>query len=219
MDTNEGTVRLVGYTANADCIIWEKVNLQHLPNLISILRLATVPVLVWLAASQMQMAFAWLILIAGLTDVLDGWLARRFGWTSAIGALLDSIADVTLILVALYGIWSMQRIVFVDEWLVFAGVSAIWFVVHVSALIRYGRLASFHTRLARLGILMFGVCVLLLFFYDFVPWVFYLSAATSFLGGIESLIMIVLIPNWSPDIPDGLYRVLQQRRRGSNGRD
>jgi CDP-diacylglycerol--glycerol-3-phosphate 3-phosphatidyltransferase len=190
------------------------MNLQYLPNAISVLRLATVPVLVWLAASQQQVAFAWLILAAGLTDILDGWLARRYGWTSALGALLDSIADVTLILVAIYGVWSMYREVVLQEWLAFSAVFLIWTVVHLSALLRYGRLASFHTRLARIGILMFGVFVLLLFFYGFVPWYFRLAAATSFLGGIESLIMILLIPTWSPDIPDGLLRVIRQRRAG-----
>ena len=95
------------------------IPLRHIPNVISLLRLAAVPVLIWLAFNQEQRVFAWLILVAGLTDILDGWVARHYGWTSALGALLDSISDVALILVAIYGIWMMQREVFIDEWLVF----------------------------------------------------------------------------------------------------
>ena len=150
--------------------------------------------------------------MAGLTDALDGWLARRFGWTSALGALLDSIADVSLILVSVYGIWRLQPQVFIDERWVFAAVIGIWTVVHLTALVRYGRLASFHTRFTQLGIVLFGVFVMVLLFYEFVPWFFHVSATICFLGGIESLIMIILVPQWSPDLRAGLFAVLRQRR-------
>lgn len=188
------------------------MQIRHLPNAISLLRLAAVPVLLWLAFNQDQRVFAWLILAAGLTDVLDGWLARRFGWTSALGALLDSISDVSLILVAIYGIWSMQQHVFLDNWMVFAAVTGIWTVVHLTALVRYGRLASFHTRFTRLGILAFGGFVLALFFQGFLPVVFYLAATICFFAGIESLIMILLIAEWTPDLRAGLPAALRRRR-------
>ena len=188
------------------------ISARHIPNVISLLRLAAVPVLVWLAFNQEQRVFAWLILVAGLTDILDGWVARHFGWTSALGALLDSISDVSLILVAIYGIWMMQREVFIDEWMVFSAVIGIWSAVHLSALLRYGRLASFHTRFTQLGILLFGLFVLILLFYGFVPIYFYLSAAICFLAGVESLVMILLIPQWTPDLRGGLPELLRQRR-------
>jgi CDP-diacylglycerol--glycerol-3-phosphate 3-phosphatidyltransferase len=191
------------------------MKLKHLPNIISTLRLLTVPVLVWLAAGKNQTAFAWLILVAGLTDVLDGSIARHFGWTSRLGAALDSIADVLLILVALFGVWAMHPHVIVDEWPVFAGVSAIWMIVHCFALYRYGRLASFHTRLSQVGILLFGLVVLLLFFHAFVPWFFYFAAAISFAGGLESLVLIALIPQWTPDIRGGLLQYVRERGTGN----
>jgi len=192
------------------------MKLKHIPNVISLILLAAVPVLVWLATSQAQLPFAWLILAAGVTDALDGWVARRFGWTSALGALLDSSADVMLILVAVYGVWTMQRDVFIDEWPVFVAALSIWALVHAIALIRYGRLASFHTQLTQLGILLFGLFILLLFFYGFVPWLFYFSAATCFVAGIESLILIAIIPQWTPDLRGGLLWVFRQRRASGN---
>ena len=191
---------------------------RHIPNAISLLRLAAVPVLVWLALRQEQPAFAWLILAAGLTDILDGWIARRFGWTSALGALLDSISDVSLILVAIFGIWMLQRDVFIAEWMVFAAVLGIWSVVHVTALLRYGRLASFHTRFTQLGIVLFGIFVLILLFYAFVPAYFYLAAAICFMAGIESLVMVFLIPEWTPDLKAGIPDALRRRRELLNGK-
>ena len=173
----------------------------------------TVPFLFWLVDAGMQSAFAWLLLAAGISDVIDGWLARTFGWTSAMGALLDSIADVLVVLVVVYGIWRLQPQVFIHEWPIFIAVLVIWSIVHVTALVRYGRLASFHTGLTRIGLMLFGIFVLVLFFSGFTPWLFYLSAIPCFLGGVESLVMIFLVSEWTPDLRGGLVEVLRRRKQ------
>ena len=71
--------------------------LLNLPNLITIARILLVPVMVWAIASQ-EMAIAFfLFLAAGLSDAVDGFLAKRFGMTSELGAYLDPLADKVLI--------------------------------------------------------------------------------------------------------------------------
>lgn len=187
--------------------------LRYLPNIISSLRLAAVPVLVWLAYHQHREPFAWLLVVAGATDILDGWLARTFNWVSRAGALLDSIADVLLVLVTLFGIWMLHRYVIVDHPAVIWSVCSIWFVVHLAAVLRYGRLASFHTWFARFGLAVFGVFAIILFFFDFVRWFYYTSAAICFLGAVENLLMVLLLPKWTPNIHGGLIEVLRRRSR------
>jgi cardiolipin synthase len=71
--------------------------LRHLPNLICLGRI----VLIWpiLAALSAQ-AYGWAAVcfaIAGVSDLLDGGLAKRFGWTSELGKWLDPIADKCLL--------------------------------------------------------------------------------------------------------------------------
>lgn len=74
--------------------------LRQLPNLLSITRgLCAVP-LIWLIVGGHWSQAFWLALLAGLTDVLDGWLAKRFGWQSRLGAALDGLADKALLLSA-----------------------------------------------------------------------------------------------------------------------
>jgi len=69
----------------------------NLPNLITIGRILLVPVVVWAIASrQMQIAFL-LFLAAGVSDAVDGFLAKRMGMASELGAHLDPLADKTLI--------------------------------------------------------------------------------------------------------------------------
>jgi cardiolipin synthase len=68
-----------------------------IPNLITLGRILLVPVVVWAIASG-EMLFAFLLfLAAGISDAVDGFLAKRFGMTSELGALLDPLADKILI--------------------------------------------------------------------------------------------------------------------------
>jgi len=68
-----------------------------IPNLITLARILTVPVIVWaITAGEMLFAFG-LFLAAGVSDAVDGYLAKRFGMTSELGAYLDPLADKALI--------------------------------------------------------------------------------------------------------------------------
>ncbi len=72
-----------------------------LPNLISILRLLLVPVIVTCIVSRNDQAAFWLFVAAGLSDAVDGFIARHFGLLSELGTYLDPLADKAL-LVSIY---------------------------------------------------------------------------------------------------------------------
>ena len=75
--------------------------MRHLPNLICVLRLALIwPVLATLHAGQYLAALV-LFIAAAVSDGLDGYLAKRFRWTSELGKFLDPLAD-KLLLVAVF---------------------------------------------------------------------------------------------------------------------
>ena len=80
---------------------------NSIPNLITLGRILLVPIIVWaIASNQMEFAFA-VFIVAGVSDAVDGFLAKRFNMTSELGALLDPLADKAL-LVSIYialGIW------------------------------------------------------------------------------------------------------------------
>ena len=78
--------------------------LWTIPNLISFLRLAAIPVFLWLLlARDDPRNAAFLLITIGWTDFLDGWLARKLGQTSEIGKFLDPVADRLAILAAVAG--------------------------------------------------------------------------------------------------------------------
>ena len=65
-----------------------------IPNLISLVRLALVPVFLWLVFAKNNVVGAgWLLGLIGSTDWIDGYLARRLGQVSKVGEFLDPLAD------------------------------------------------------------------------------------------------------------------------------
>lgn len=93
---------------------------MNLPNAITITRFLLVPVVVWAIAShQMQIAF-WLFAAAAISDMIDGFLAKRFRMASELGAHLDPLADKAM-LVSIYVMLAVAGTL--PLWLVIAVVS------------------------------------------------------------------------------------------------
>ncbi|GAA3836544.1 CDP-alcohol phosphatidyltransferase family protein [Nocardioides panacisoli] len=76
-----------------------------LPNLLSLLRLAGVPLFLWLVLGPEADAWALVLLaVSGITDFLDGWLARKLNQQSVVGQILDPVADRLYILAVVVGL-------------------------------------------------------------------------------------------------------------------
>jgi CDP-diacylglycerol--glycerol-3-phosphate 3-phosphatidyltransferase len=186
--------------------------LARTPDLITIARLLSAPVLAWFAYNHMHTAFAALLLPALFSDVVDGWLARKLGVTSDVGALLDSIADILLMAVMLYAIWPLHPYVYRDHGWAIIAVVILLALMHLASLLKFGRLASFHTRLIRAGIFVFSIFSVVLFLFGFVPWLLYLAGFVCTLGALEHFAILALLPEWKANIHGGLPEVLRLRR-------
>lgn len=107
----------------------------NIPNLLTIARILLVPVVVWaIASGEMKVAFL-LFLAAGVSDAIDGFLAKRFGMSTELGAHLDPLADKALIVSIYVGLgiaeaiplWLVILVVSRDI-LIVGGVMLAWFV-------------------------------------------------------------------------------------------
>lgn len=72
--------------------------LAALPNLISLARLLAVPLAVWLILSDKLAAAFWLFVAAGVSDALDGFIAKNWGVRTVLGGYLDPLADKALLM-------------------------------------------------------------------------------------------------------------------------
>ncbi len=110
--------------------------LVTLPNIISFARLCVVPLAIWLVLHQrFPLAFL-MFALAGISDAIDGWLARRRGGT-VLGAILDPLADkalmigmyITLAAIGQLPDWLAILVVFRDLVIV-GGVVLLWMTSH-----------------------------------------------------------------------------------------
>lgn len=185
---------------------------SHIPNIISALRLAATPVLVALAYLGQRETFAWLLVAALLSDIVDGAIARYFGFTSELGARLDSMADLLLFGVAAYGIWVFHAQVVRDNSGVFLLVVGLWIGGSLAGFLRYGRMASFHTFLSRASAYAMGGFIAILFLWGFNAWLFWAGVCLVVASQIEELVLLALLPDWTPNV-GGLYWLLRKRAR------
>lgn len=144
------------------------------PNLLSLLRIASVPFLV-VSMTQGRFDFALALFVAaGLTDFADGWIARRFGQVTALGALLDPAGD-KLLLNAIFvslAVPALPASVHFPVWLAVLVLSRDVLIVSISMILfvgegqkRFtpsftGKLATFIVILAAGGALLVNVVAL-----------------------------------------------------------
>ena len=89
----------------------------NLPNYLTMARIAAIPAVVWLLVQDSpltNLAAVTLFLAAALTDMLDGYLARRMGLDSALGKLLDPLADKILVSTVMIALVPLGRL---DAWI------------------------------------------------------------------------------------------------------
>lgn len=89
------------------------MTLRHLPNILCVFRIGLVPPVLWAIERDSYALALGLFVVAGVTDALDGFLARQFDWRSDLGAFLDPAADKLLMVTVLV-------------WLVLAGLVPLW---------------------------------------------------------------------------------------------
>ena len=155
-----------------------------LPNIISCFRLfGTVALLL---TDPLSAYFYVIYTLCGISDVLDGTIARATGNTTELGAKLDSIADILFYTVMLIKILPLLINALPGWiWYIVAAVIAVRIMAYIVAAVKYRRFASLHTYLNKLtGALIFTVPY---FFYGDGRFVFAISMTVCVVAGIASL--------------------------------
>ena len=163
-------------------------NRAWIPNSLTLLRLLGGIALIFLPLPSKS--FYIVYLICGLTDLLDGLLARKLGTASSFGAKLDSVADLTFYSVSLIRMmpWLRKRLPG-WIWYLVALVLAVRIASYLVAAFRLHRFAAVHTLANKAtGAMVFGVGPVLLVPALLTPYCLALAAVAAF-SSAEELIM------------------------------
>lgn len=181
-------------------------------NGITLYRIIAAPFLLVLLFTKQYDIFKWLLGVSFFTDLIDGYLARKYKVTSIIGTKLDSIGDDLTVLVALIGLIVLKPD-FIPQHIVIFIILLVLFIVQTTyAFIRYRKMTSFHTYLAKTAALLQGVFLLLVFFIDEPNLIlFYAAAIITILELIEEIILVTILPKWQTNVK-GIYWVLKKKK-------
>jgi CDP-diacylglycerol--glycerol-3-phosphate 3-phosphatidyltransferase len=158
------------------------------------MRLLAFPFVLWALYIGQEPLFAWLICLSLVTDILDGWIARRFDLQTDFGARLDSIADMGTYIGAVAGIFVFKAVVFepyLPSFLVFIG---LWVFAHLLALIKFGRFPSLHLYSWKIGGYIQGFFFFTLFAVAFFPSLYYIMIIWGIAAFLEHILLQLMMP-------------------------
>jgi cardiolipin synthase (CMP-forming) len=182
-----------------------------IPNVITSYRLFMSPVILYFIISGQENLFAIFLVINLLTDVIDGYIARRFKMETEIGAKLDAFADYFTYILVFIGLFIFK----LDELRPYL-VSAIIFVsmlvlTVIVSIIKFRKFHSYHTVIEKSGGYVQALFFIGLFTIGFIGPLYYFMIVFGILGAIETIAIDILIPEMRSDIL-GLYWVLKERK-------
>jgi len=181
-----------------------KEPLATIPNALSALRLALAPVLVGLAWTGRPAAFLVILSISLLSDLSDGWFARRFDQATQLGTLLDSYGDfATYMTVPLCAWWLWPDLIRREGGYAAAIVAAYVFPI-VLGYLKYGRLTAYHTYGAKLSAVVVGASALVLFAGG-PPLPFRIATWILVLAELEEIAITTILPEWRANVPSILH--------------
>jgi phosphatidylglycerophosphate synthase len=187
-----------------------KKPIYYIVNGITLYRLLAAPVLLYLVLAGRIEVFKWLLAVSFLTDAVDGFMARRFRVTSAQGSKLDSLADDLTVVVAIIGLILLRPGFIREQYAVIIPLLVLYIGQTTLALVRYGKISSFHTYLAKGAAVLQGVFLVLAFFAEPIVPLFYAVALLTAIDLLEEAVLVVLLPRWQVNVK-GLYWVWKKK--------
>jgi len=168
------------------------MGMNQLPNVISVFRMFLVAPVVWnLLQLEFGIALAWFV-VAGVSDGLDGFLAKHYGWQSRLGSILDPLADKLLLVSVFIALTWLEMI---PLWLLLTVLGRDLLIVVGGVLFHYtlGRFDLQPSRISKLNTVVQILFVLAVVFYHgefaFTPWVIealvYITFVTTLLSGLD----------------------------------
>jgi CDP-diacylglycerol--glycerol-3-phosphate 3-phosphatidyltransferase len=178
---------------------------------ISFYRILAAPLLLSLLWLDKREVFTWFLLISYFTDMIDGFLARKFKISSARGSQLDSFGDQVTFSIGLIALFIFEK-EFIIQNLILILIAFIPYVIQmIIAYSKYGKTTAFHTYLAKISAIIQGTFILWSLFFMPNYWLFYSIIVFGILETTEEIILIFMHEEWISDIK-GIYWALRDKR-------
>lgn len=183
----------------------------NIPNILSLYRLCSFPLLLYVIFTHHQSLFVWLFSINLITDILDGFIARTFNMQTETGAMLDSYADLGSMILAIIAIYEFKWDDFSDNLIPFFTFLFFYFLGVIYAFVKYREIPSFHLYSFKFMGYIQGSFLFVLFVFGFYKIYYSLVMYLGVLACIEELVLIYMLPKPIHNIK-GIYWFLKNKK-------
>ena len=185
--------------------------LINIPNILSFYRLVAFPFILYCALYNLEKIFVILLITNLITDILDGFIARRFNMQTEFGARLDSIADIGTYILAFVGVFTFKLEDFTPHLISFFIFLGLFIFAELLSVFKFGRLPSLHLYSSKIGGYIQGAFFFVLFAFGFNVYFYYFMVIFGILSFTEHIIIQLIIPEMKSN-SKGLYWVLKNRK-------
>lgn len=173
--------------------------LSNIPNLLSLFRIIAAPFLLLTGWFEIPTLFYILFGLMLLSDALDGIIARVLDQTSELGARLDSYGDILTYLTTPIAAWWLWPDLVKEELYYIIAAIIIYILPAIFALIKFGKLASYHTWITKLSAVLMSVGVVILLGFDN-NLLFHIAIYFLVIEMIENIVITILLPKQKSNI-------------------
>jgi cardiolipin synthase (CMP-forming) len=185
---------------------------KQIPNMVSLIRILIAPLLLVLAYLQLEYWFLGALAFSGLTDLLDGYLARRLNLISPLGARLDSWGDFTIYATMAACAWILWPALTLEMLFPYALILFSFVLPVCAGLVKFGRLTSYHTWSVKIAVLATYTGYFVLY-TDIAHWPFVLASWLCVIAGSEEILITLLLRRPETDVRS-LVAAWRLRQRG-----
>ena len=188
----------------------DKESLLTIPNIISSYRILAFPFLLALIYFNHEDLFVIFLAISLFTDILDGYIARRFNMQTEIGARLDSIADTGTYIAVFIGIYIFKLEDFNGHYTILIIFGIMYFLINLVSFIKFKRAPSLHLYMFKSTGYVQGAFILFLFIFEFNVYFYYIALSWGILACVEEIIVLLYLKELKSNAK-GIYWLLKEK--------
>jgi CDP-diacylglycerol--glycerol-3-phosphate 3-phosphatidyltransferase len=181
----------------------------HSANLISAIRILIAPVLFVFAFRQMETWFLGTLIFSGLTDVLDGYIARKLHQTSTLGAHLDSWGDFVIYSTMAACAWILWPELTHQVIVYYVLILSSFVLPPLIGLIKFREFTGYHTWGVKIAVLMTFAGYIALY-ADIAQWPFIIASGLCVIAAVEEILITLVLRHERTDVRS-LWAAWQQR--------
>ncbi|MCX6303250.1 MAG: CDP-alcohol phosphatidyltransferase family protein [Bacteroidia bacterium] len=183
----------------------------NIPNVLSLYRLFSFPFVMIFIFLGHETLFAFFIWFNLTTDILDGWIARRFNQMTEIGEKIDGIADSGTYILALTGIFVFKWTDFQPHAISFFIFIGLFIISRLLSLLKFRVYFGYHSVLIKIAGYIHGAFFIVLFFLNFYIWFYYIVMISGYIVFTESILITLILKEPRSHVK-GFFWLLKSRK-------